>query len=229
MSTNVKHSDRHFYDCKYLLLLYLNFQNPNTFIMNTKDTHVNIEKRDKLYMNLGIFVVRFEQITEYMRQCILWAFHRCGLNKQEIIRTMTADLTAEPLRMQLLTISHQIYGGDSSPYKVIKELLDEVSTIITRRNKIVHGHWTIFADSVYEKDDFEVKAHFIKDVKTKNGLSYKLEELDVEEFEILNSQLWDILVKFRGLSVCIGPGGMDKTSSIDLTIYESPKQAKEKT
>ena len=122
-------------------------------------------KKDILFKNIGKFIVHFERMCFLMNNCIWWAFHRCGLKKLELIHTMMAELTAQPLRMQLLTISHQIYGGKSSHYRVIKELLKKVETIIQRRNKIVHGFWMMSADSEYERLKMDVVADFQKNVK----------------------------------------------------------------
>lgn len=178
------------------------------------------EKKDVLYKNIGKFIVHFEEMCYQIRTCIWWAFHRGGLKKQKLIHTMMAELTADPLIKQLLTISHQIYGGESSHYKVISELLKKAEKMNEKRNKIAHGHWMMAADSEYERLKMDVVVDFQKNKKTGKGLGYSQLKLTPEEFEKLNSDLIALNRQLNGLSICISREGLDKIKDFDLTKYE---------
>lgn len=147
-----------------------------------------------LYRAYGRFAVNFEHMCSSIRTCILFAFQ---LQKQELLRVLLADQTADPLIKKLRAIISIIFRKKAEEIKHIDPLFKFCISIIEKRNEIIHGTWFIgWASS--EQTEFD-SANGKKDKIKSEGVKtysfyYKAETFDdLTEKVIIAKNLLDRL------------------------------------
>ena len=141
----------------------------------------------KQHEQIGRFVVEFEQACLWLRIGIIFSLHRDGLRTQRLAQILidNKSMTAAPLIEAYDAIMTEIGIRN---YPIQKEVLDQVSkesrTLISERNKVVHGLWFIGYASVDDQDFSKISGLKGNPFK-KQGMSFQDLPTSVEEIEKL--------------------------------------------
>jgi hypothetical protein len=96
-----------------------------------------------IYQALGRFFVEFSRIVSMMESNLIFL---CG-GDQQIVRAIVIELTAQPMLQAWRSAITQAMDLPDQESRILKELIFEVSTMITLRNNWSHGSWFVgFAD-----------------------------------------------------------------------------------
>ncbi len=139
------------------------------------------------FEQIGRFVVEFEQVCWWLRAGIIFSLHRDGLKTQSLAQILIDNrfMTAAPLIEAYDAIMTET-GVREDP--VQKEVLDQASkefrTLMSERNKIIHGHWLI-GYAISEVQDFSMIAGFKGNPSKTQGMSFQHLPTDVEDIKCL--------------------------------------------
>jgi len=93
---------------------------------------------------IGEFVIRFERISSYIRECILKiCYPNHTKNQSNNIEILLEGLTADPIRKKLQALVQDNYTSDTELLELNKKLSDKFNIVIPYRNSIVHGSMVV--------------------------------------------------------------------------------------
>lgn len=132
------------------------------------------------YEKIGRFVVRFEQVINIMRTCVLNLLDEYGLTSEQLGLAVTADLNARDV-LGILRSATGIYLEDNpNPHlsKVSSQLFKETQELLERRNQLLHSFW------IGKEPSHNSSRLGYRFTKIKEGVGLRwlptLEELEVE-------------------------------------------------
>ncbi len=99
---------------------------------------------DKLSQAIGKYILSFENLLAVMKSGISFLFNKHGMNNQDVVDVIIADMTAEPLLKRfdgLIAVTFMNEMKDKETLKRLNILYKDVEDAIKYRNKIAHAHW----------------------------------------------------------------------------------------
>ena len=163
-------------------------------------------KAKAVLAGLGEFVIAFERVCAEMRNCILCAFRREGLENQGLSQVVINKCAAEALRSTLGGLFSELRGQDEKDKKAVIDLLARIVTLGSTRNELLHAEWYLNYD--YENADDEFTALALKHNASQNGGAYSLKipvTVAILEEHVKNAT--EILVLLRRLAICLNQKG----------------------
>ena len=134
-----------------------------------ENLRVNEASSPRHYEKVGYFVVRFEQVINAMRTCILNLLEKYGFESEQFGLAVTADLNARDV-LSLLRSAIGIHLQDNpDPHlsKVSRQLFKETQELLERRNTLLHSFWS-------DRESPHHTSHLgYRFTNTKEGVSYR--------------------------------------------------------
>ncbi|MBU1192611.1 MAG: hypothetical protein KKE76_12955 [Gammaproteobacteria bacterium] len=157
------------------------------------------EQTEDLYAALGKFAVEFEHICNYLRLIIMAILNNEGLRNEKVMQILLADLTADPLRAQVMSLVAETQGLSDAEIKNINNILNRVQNLTKTRNDVLHGTWYIGWAGV--GDNEFTAAPGIKIKRNKKGTApktFEWKEKDFDELSVEAVELWSLLARLYG-------------------------------
>jgi len=157
------------------------------------------EQTEDLYAALGKFAVEFEHICNYLRLIIMAILNNEGLRNEKVMQILLADLTADPLRAQVMSLVAETQGLSDAEIENINNILNRVQNLTKTRNDVLHGTWYIGWAGV--GDNEFTAAPGIKIKRNKKGTApktFEWKEKDFDELSVEAVELWSLLARLYG-------------------------------
>lgn len=160
------------------------------------------DQTDDIYRAIGKFSVKFEQLIFYMGQGITFFLSQSGLKNQQLSNIVLAGLTAQPVKNMFSAMIYEFIKSSDSERKIVKEILNQVQSLIERRNDIVHSTWFVGWANPSDTDFREVSGHKLTKgssgagVKVFNFTSADFDQFsdDCDSTSALVKRLWGVII-----------------------------------
>jgi len=178
-----------------------------------EEQHAEIKENfTKLSESIGRFIISFENLLAIMKHGIALLYSRHGMNNQDVVDVMVAEMTADPLLKKfdgLIAVTFIEEMKDPETKKRLNDIYIEIDEAIKFRNKLAHAHWHISQSIDVNTDELSKPYLVSKSQKLKRtvGLVDNFPNADFNITEQLNSRselnyklsdrLYEIVINIR--------------------------------
>ena len=124
-------------------------------------------KENEIYSSYGRFAIKFENLCEELRFCILFHLEKYGLKQQSLTHLMISDLTAYQLISKNRGIIAFVYKDNQEIINHLDPFFKALLNLNEKRNFIIHGNWNI-------KQDYDTEGNRIDNSEMMEGSKRKI-------------------------------------------------------
>lgn len=153
-------------------------------INDVKAKALKLKKQtEEIYIEYGKFVVMFEHMVESLRGCIrdLLCFEH-GIS-EKYVQILIKDFKIRDLTNKISALHGLVYPDEIESKELVAKLFDKVNKLNEKRNKVVHGLWSIGFCSSNDSDFSRATRSTSK--FNKGILEHIYEEFNAEQLKLL--------------------------------------------